>query len=266
MPPPGRSIASAAASVASSWPSSSSTVIRRAWKTRFAGCPSPKRAGVGIAILIVSTSSPVRVKGAPRADERSRAQSGRQSAPRRSGGRRASSRSSQVSTSSAAEGSEEGSIRMSSGASVAYENPRSGRSTCIDETPRSSRIASAVTSLTTTAQDDREISSQEAHLEAACRSLEPIEIASGARIAVDRHELPTSTEIGGEETTVTTGAERGVDHRLARLHGEKPADLVREHGDVVSAFCRRSATSSTLPSIPSSGSAQAGGSQISRWS
>src|SRR6188474_1757214 len=35
---------------------------------------------------------------------------------------------------------------MSSGASVAYEKPRSGRSICIDEMPRSSRIASAFTS------------------------------------------------------------------------------------------------------------------------
>src|SRR5215207_3164030 len=38
-------------------------------------------------------------------------------------------------------------MRMSSGASAAYENPRSGRSICIDETPRSSRIASARTPL-----------------------------------------------------------------------------------------------------------------------
>jgi hypothetical protein len=29
------------------------TAMRRAWKTRFAGCPSPKRAGAGIAFLIV---------------------------------------------------------------------------------------------------------------------------------------------------------------------------------------------------------------------
>src|SRR3954447_2759277 len=39
------------------------------------------------------------------------------------------------------------SMRMSSGASTEYENPRSGRSSCIDETPRSSRIASARTPL-----------------------------------------------------------------------------------------------------------------------
>src|SRR5919202_4001702 len=43
--------------------------------------------------------------------------------------------------------SADGSMRMSSGASVAYEKPRSGRSICIDETPRSSRIASASTPL-----------------------------------------------------------------------------------------------------------------------
>src|SRR5919202_368897 len=36
---------------------------------------------------------------------------------------------------------------MSSGASAAYEKPRSGRSICIDETPRSKRIASARTPL-----------------------------------------------------------------------------------------------------------------------
>src|SRR5947207_29823 len=42
--------------------------------------------------------------------------------------------------------SAEGSMRMSSGASTEYEKPRSGRSSCIDETPRSSRIASACTS------------------------------------------------------------------------------------------------------------------------
>src|SRR6478672_7799693 len=36
---------------------------------------------------------------------------------------------------------------MSSGASTAYEKPRSGRSSCMEETPRSSRIASARTPL-----------------------------------------------------------------------------------------------------------------------
>src|SRR5215467_5294913 len=57
----------------------------------------------------------------------------------------ASSRSLHVLTTSLALMSCVGSIRMSSGASAAYENPRSGRSSCIEETPRSSRIASART-------------------------------------------------------------------------------------------------------------------------
>src|SRR4051794_24887547 len=57
----------------------------------------------------------------------------------------ASSRSSASFTTSRAVSSAEGSMRMSSGASAAYEKPRSGRSSCIDETPRSSRIASAPT-------------------------------------------------------------------------------------------------------------------------
>src|SRR5215467_7076729 len=56
------------------------------------------------------------------------------------------SRSLQVLTTSQALTSWVGSIRMSSGASAAYEKPRSGRSSCIEETPRSSRIASARTS------------------------------------------------------------------------------------------------------------------------
>ena len=52
--PAARAAASRArpAARASSEPSSSLTAIRSAWKTRFAGWPSPKRAGAGIAALI----------------------------------------------------------------------------------------------------------------------------------------------------------------------------------------------------------------------
>src|ERR671933_2816725 len=64
--PPGRRSSSAAGSARSSAPSSSFTAMRGAWKTRFAGCPSPKRAGAGIAARIASTSSPVRSIGARR--------------------------------------------------------------------------------------------------------------------------------------------------------------------------------------------------------
>src|SRR5579884_876938 len=59
----------------------------------------------------------------------------------------ASSRSPVSFTRSCAVRSAPGSMRMSSGASTAYEKPRSGRSSCIDETPRSRRIASARTPL-----------------------------------------------------------------------------------------------------------------------
>ena len=61
--PPGRSIAKADGNAASREPSSSLTAMRNAWNTRLAGCPSPKRAGAGMAALIVSTRSPVRSNG-----------------------------------------------------------------------------------------------------------------------------------------------------------------------------------------------------------
>src|ERR671923_629738 len=57
----------------------------------------------------------------------------------------ARSRSAASLTMPAAVTSADGSMRMSSGASTAYEKPRSGRSICIDETPRSRRTASAST-------------------------------------------------------------------------------------------------------------------------
>src|SRR2546430_4182483 len=57
----------------------------------------------------------------------------------------ARSRSSASFTMPAALTSADGSMRMSSGASAVYEKPRSGRSICIEETPRSSRMASAST-------------------------------------------------------------------------------------------------------------------------
>src|SRR5712691_1767115 len=61
--PPGRSIEKADGRAVSRAPSSSLTAMRSAWNTRLAGCPSPKRAGAGIAALIVSTRSPVLSKG-----------------------------------------------------------------------------------------------------------------------------------------------------------------------------------------------------------
>ena len=61
--PPGRSRRTAAGSACSSDSSSSLTTMRSAWKTRFAGWPSPKRRGAGIAERTTSTRSPVRSNG-----------------------------------------------------------------------------------------------------------------------------------------------------------------------------------------------------------
>src|SRR3954452_6912030 len=142
--PPGRSSSSAAGSANPRDSSSSFTAMRSAWKTRFAGCPSPKRAGAGIELLITSTSSPVRSNGRWRTIARAICLAYRSSPYRRKMSVR--SRSVHVLTISLASRSCEVSMRMSSGASTEYEKPRSGRSSCIDETPRSSRIASTCTS------------------------------------------------------------------------------------------------------------------------
>src|SRR5712691_3291951 len=67
----------------------------------------------------------------------------------------ASSRSPKSLTTSAADSDAPGSMRMSSGASTAYEKPRSGRSICIDDTPRSSRTTSAWTPLSASCSSTR---------------------------------------------------------------------------------------------------------------
>ena len=129
-------------------------------------------------------------------------------------------------------------MRMSSGASVAYENPRSGRSTCIDESPRSRSTASARTPFAASCErTTRVVAAQEARLYAARRRLHAIEVRPHGRIAVDRDELPGPLQVGGQQPRVAARAEGGVDDRLARLHVEELAHLVREHGDVISRVC-----------------------------
>ena len=83
--PPSRSRSHASGSAASSWPSSSLTAIRSAWKTRLAGCPPAKRAGAGIAELIDVHQLQRRVdRRAARGGARSRGRSRPRGAPRRS--------------------------------------------------------------------------------------------------------------------------------------------------------------------------------------
>ena len=59
--PPDSSRVSASGRARRRLPSSSLTAMRRAWNTRRAGLREPKRAGAGMASLMVSTSSAVRV-------------------------------------------------------------------------------------------------------------------------------------------------------------------------------------------------------------
>ncbi len=116
--PPSRSRRQASGSAPSSWPSSSLTAIRSAWKERLAGWPPPNRAGAGTAAVIASTSwSVVSIGAASRARTIARAiaPAWRSSPSSRSAPARR--RSSHSATMSRAVSSWLGSMRMSSGAS-----------------------------------------------------------------------------------------------------------------------------------------------------
>ena len=123
---------------------------------------------------------------------------------------------------------------MSSGASAVYEKPRSGRSICIEETPRSSRIASASTPLPASCSRTTAKSPRRKRVCASRPLREAVEVRPRARVAVDRDQLAAALEVGGEQRRVPAGAEGRVDDRLAGLHREQLAHLVGENGDVVS--------------------------------
>ena len=139
--PPGASISSAAGSAASSAPSSSFTAIRSASKTRRAGCPRRTAPASGL--------QPDRLHQLARRLQRLLPPFARDPLGDlpgvalfavRAEDLRQLARSPRL-TISRAETSAVGSILMSSGASAAYEKPRSGRSSCMLETPRSKRTA-----------------------------------------------------------------------------------------------------------------------------
>ena len=125
-------------------------------------------------------------------------------------------------------------MRMSSGASVAYEKPRSGRSTCIEETPRSNRIASACTPFAASCASTSENSPRRKRPCAPVRFRTESKYGAHRRVAVDRDQLAAAAQIGREQLRVAAGAEGGVDDGLARLHGERLPHLVGEDRDVVS--------------------------------
>ena len=125
-------------------------------------------------------------------------------------------------------------MRMSSGASTAYEKPRSGRSSCIDETPRSSRIASAWTPFSASCGSTTPKSPRSRRALHAGALLEALEVRAHRRVAVDRDQLAAALEVGGEQRGVAAGAEGRVDDGLPRAHGERLAHLRGENGDVIS--------------------------------
>ena len=149
---------------------------------------------------------------------------------------------------------------MSSGASVAYEKPRSGRSICIDETPMSSRIASALMSFAASwREDDREVAAEEADVDPGAR-LEAVEVRLDARVAIDRDELAAARRdpgrAGGHGRRRRTWRRR-PSRRAARRGGGAPRPRGRGC-DQTRCSARRWATLSALPSIPSRRSAQSG--------
>ncbi len=87
-------------------------------------------------------------------------------------------------------------------------------------------------------EHDREVTAEEAHVDSRLR-LEAIEVRLRGRVTVDRNELALPVKVGGEETRMTTGAERRIDDGLTRLHGEKFAHLVRENRGVIRCSVRQ---------------------------
>ena len=142
-------------------------------------------------------------------------------------------------------------MRMSSGASVAYEKPRSGRSICMRETPRSSRIASARTSFAASWASTTENSPRRKRAWTPARCCERARsTAARSGRGRSRSACPCRCRSRREQRRVAAGAEGGVDDRLARAARRAArAPRRRERGRGQSRWAaRRSATSSALPS------------------
>ena len=108
-------------------------------------------------------------------------------------------------------------MRMSSGASVAYEKPRSGRSSCIDRDAEVEQDRVRLDAVRRRAGRGRPRSRRAGTARATpARACEAVEVAAGGRVAVDRDQLAAPAQVGREQARVTSGAERRVDDGLAR--------------------------------------------------
>ena len=126
-------------------------------------------------------------------------------------------------------------MRMSSGASAAYEKPRSGRSSCIDETPRSSRIASARTPFAASSSSDgRELAVEQPHLGRRRRG-------GAARSTARRSGRGRSRSACPRRAAARRAARSGRPRRRCSRSPSRPGcgasageHLVRENGNVIS--------------------------------
>ena len=219
----------AAGSAASSWPSSSLTSMRRAWKTRRAGCPF-RRAGAGTADATTSASCLVEVSGrasttarAMRPDRRPSPFS-RNSAARSSTGR--------VLTRSAAVGPDVGSIRMSSGPSSRNEKPRSDQSSCGELTPRS-RSTPARGPNPGLERTDSSVENGAAM--SVTRSPKADSRSRAASRAAGSRSSPTMTQVGvrlEQRRGVTAPADGRVDDHPGGHGCEQRDHFVAQHGNV----------------------------------
>ena len=242
--------------------------MRSAWKTRFAGWPSPKRRGAGIAALTTSTRSPVRSKGCS-ARRRTIARAiwrEKRSSPKRRK-MSASSRSPASLTRSRAERGADGVHahveRRVAGVGEAPLGP-------VDLHARDAEVEQDRVCFDAVVRELGEHDGEVAAKEACLRrrpALEALEVRAHARVLVDRDEAPVAREVGCEE--LRARRRRTLRRRPSRRDGPRGARAPRPRGRGRGQRCpaaRRSATSSALPSTSSICSRQALRPHTSRWS
>ena len=122
---------------------------------------------------------------------------------------------------------------MSSGASTAYEKPRSGRSSCIDETPRSSRTTSARTPFSASCSSTVENSPWSRRALTPWLRRKRSKYGATRRIAVDRDQLAVAAQAAAS-SEAWPPAPKVPSTTVSPGRGSRSGDdLVREDGDVV---------------------------------
>ena len=142
-------------------------------------------------------------------------------------------------------------MRMSSGPSCAKEKPRSGWSSCMEDTPRSSVTPS--TRVEALAGGDRfhlAVAAEHGHEPARICFGKRAAQAKGFRIAIDGDDLAVGRIENG--LRIAAGAERAVDDDLAVLGLKRGQDLGEHHGNVAGRSASGSRCCRDPPSFPCS--------------